>query len=377
MSRRRANNEGSVYRYRGGRWCAQISIDGFRETKYFDSQAEALDWLRDMNNRKDRGLSAKGLKASVDQFLRLWLESCKPTVKLKTWNQYEQMVRTHISPTLGNRKLTDLAPVMIQSLYSKKIEEGLSAYTVRRIHAVLHRALKIAVRWGYLATNPASVVDKPKLNRKEMKVFSHEQVLIFLDQCRASRLFSLYYMAISTGLRQGELLGLKWEDLDWNEETIIIRRQLQRISRMGLVFSDLKTFRGRRTLVLGPNTMENLRDHTRRQSIEESFAGDRWHSNNLVFPSTIGTPMEPRNVIRDFKGVLGKAGLPDIRFHDLRHTAATLMLQEGIHPKLVQERLGHSSISITLDTYSHVLPTMHKEAAIALDGLLSPIPVEL
>jgi len=209
-------------------------------------------------------------------------------------------------------------------------------------------------------------------------VLDENQVQSFLLAARESRYQVLYFLAIATGLREGELLGLQWSDIDWVNRRIQIKRQLQRLPEgKGLTFSEPKSRSGKRVIVVGPVVLEKLRNHLNQQLLIRQFAGDRWQDNDLVFPSTIGTPMEWRNMVRDFKDTLKRAGLPDIRFHDLRHTAATLMLKEGIHPKVVQERLGHSQISLTLDTYSHVLPSMQEEAAQILDQLLTPISISV
>jgi integrase len=228
-----------------------------------------------------------------------------------------------------------------------------------------------------LGRNPTSHVDKSKVKRKEMKTLTAEQVIRLLNLSQGSRYEALYHLAVTTGLRQGELLGLRWSDLYWGTGHLKVQRQLQRVPGEGLVLNEPKSASGRRLVVLGPATLDKLRTHKRSQWEERIEVGNRWQENDLVFPSTIGTPMGPRNVVREFKELLQKAGLPEIRFHDLRHTAATLMLQEGVHPKVVQERLGHSQISITMDTYSHVLPAMQEEAAVKLDDLLTSMKYRL
>jgi integrase len=176
---------------------------------------------------------------------------------------------------------------------------------------------------------------------------------------------------VTTGLRQGELLGLKWSDVDWEVPCLKVQRQLQRITGQGLSFAEPKTKAGRRVVALGPSAVEKMKEHWQRRSMEADKSGQaRWQDNDLIFPSSIGTPMGPRNLLRYFKITLEKAGLPVIRFHDLRHTAASLMLQQGIHPKVVQEHLGHSKISGTLDMYSHVLPSLQAKAAEKIDELI-------
>ena len=188
-----------------------------------------------------------------------------------------------------------------------------------------------------------------------------------LDAVEGTRYYALYYLAVTTGLRQGELLGLKWADFDWENKRFQVQRQLQRITGKGLVFSEPKTKTGKRSIAFGNITIEILRRHQEILFIQKRNSGDRWKENNLVFPSTIGTPLSPRNLIRQFEELLKKIKLPKIRFHDLRHTAATLMFKQGVHPKVVQERLGHSSIVLTMDTYSHVIPSMQEDAADILE----------
>jgi integrase len=263
----------------------------------------------------------------------------------------------------------------IQALYNAETNKGTSPRMVQYIHTVLRRGLNIALRWGLINRNPALTITLPKLKRKEMKTLNDSQVRVFLSAAKGLRYEALFWMAVFTGLREGELFGLKWSDLDWGKKHLRVQRQLQRIKGKGMVFTEPKTKAGKRMLVLSTATIAKLREHIYYQQQERIIAGDRWQEYDLLFPSTLGTPMDPSNMYKDFKDTLKKAGLPDIRFHDLRHTAATLMLQQGTHPKIVQERLGHSNISLTMDTYSHVLPSMQEEAAEKMDEILVPIDV--
>ncbi len=325
----------------------------------------------------ESGLTAAGAKATLRAFLIEWLESIKTSLRPKTWGQYGQVIRQHILPELGKTKLKDLRPDQIQSFYNRKLKAGTSPSTVRIIHAVLHKALGDALRWGLMSRNPVSVVLKPKVSRREMQVLSADQVQQFLICTSGVRNEALYHLAISTGLRQGEILGLKWSDLDWEAASLQIQRQVQRAPGEGLKLVEPKSAAGRRLIVLGPSTLEKLLKHSKKQRSDRILVGEQWQENDLIFPSTVGTPMDQKRLHTNFKKLLRKAELPEIRFHDLRHTAATLMLQQGIHPKVVQERLGHSQISVTLDTYSHVLPAMQKEAALKIDELISPIAIDL
>ena len=207
-----------------------------------------------------------------------------------------------------------------------------------------------------------------------MRTLSDTQVRSLLLAAQGTRYEALFWLAVSTGLREGELLGLRWSDLDWKTHSLHVQRQLQRLDGQ-YVFPEPKSAAGRRVIVVGETMIQKLRAHLNILEAERREAGDRWQENDLIFSSSLGTPWDKRNMFKYYKIFLKKAGLPDIRFHDLRHTAATLMLQQGVHPKIVQERLGHSDITLTLNTYSHVLPAMQEEAASKLDELLTPIDV--
>ena len=310
-------------------------------------------------------------KVKLKQFLEQFLIRIKPTLHPNTLKDYSQVIQDHINPFIGSIKLKDLNPDHIQEFYSIKLDNGTTPTRVRYIHAVLHRALNLAVRWEYIDRNPAKFVNKPKQHRKEMNTLSAEQVNIFLIKSRGSRYEPLFYLAVTTGLRMGEILGLRWSDIDWKSRSLRIQRQLQRVHGEGLVFSKPKSRSGRRLIMLGSKTAQKLRDHKRHQHKQIQDAGKDWDALDLVFPESNGSPSKPRKVTRHFKTILHEADLPNIRFHDLRHTSATLMLHCGVHPKIVQERLGHSSIAITLDIYSHVLPVMQSKAAEKIDGLLN------
>jgi integrase len=251
----------------------------------------------------------------------------------------------------------------------------MSARSVVLIHAVLRRSLDQAVKSGMIGVNPVLAVIRPKFKRKETKTLSDSQVRTLLSFAEGGRFEVLFWLAVTTGLREGELVGLKWSDVDWTGRQLGIQRQIQRLSGRGLVFSEPKTAAGRRVITLGVTTIEKLRKHLDLQLVARQAAGDSWMENDMIFPSSTGTPMDPSNLYHNFKKLLIVAGLPNIRFHDLRHTAATLMLQQGTHPKVVQERMGHSDISMTLNTYSHVLPGMQDEVAGKLDELLTPINI--
>jgi integrase len=243
------------------------------------------------------------------------------------------------------------------------------------IHAVIHRALNHALKLGLVVRNVSDSVTRPKVPRKEMKTLDDYQVRQLIQAAESTQIATLFWVAVTTGLRQGEILGLKWSDLDWDTRRIHVQRQVQRRKGEGLVFCEPKSASGRRVIVLGQSTIDKLREYKNIQQHERMLAGDKWQEHDLMFPSPIGKPLDPSNIVKAYKHSLKAAGLPEIRFHDLRHSAATLMLQQGINPKIVQERLGHSDISLTLNTYSHVLPHMQEEAAEKMDELLTLIEV--
>jgi integrase len=370
MSKIRGHGEGSIYKRKDGLWVAQIYAQGTKLYRYARTQREARDWLQETRNQMQSGLNLSSAHITLNQFLQQWLESHKASIRPNTVQQYSYIVNHHLLPGIGRIRLKDLRPDHIQALYNSSLRDGKSQRTVQMMHAVLNHALNQALKWGLIGRNPAQGTSRPKFRRKEMKTLNGSQVQDLLQAVRGSRFEALYLLAVSTGMREGELLGLKWGDIDWETRRLKVQRQLQRLKESGLVFSEPKSRAGIRSVVLSRIVVSRLRSHRVIQAYERLFAGNRWKENDLIFPTTIGTAWEPRNLYRHFKTVLAQAGLPDIRFHDLRHTAATLMLQQGTHPKVVQERLGHADISLTLNTYSHVLPDIQEEAAEKFDLLL-------
>jgi integrase len=268
-------------------------------------------------------------------------------------------------------KLQELQPYQIQQVYTNLKGQGLSQRSVQLVHSILHRALAMAEKQGLIGRNPARAVIPPKVAQKERKILDENQAMQFLRAAQGDRYEALFQLAITTGIRQGELLGLKWGDIDWASSSLRIRRQIQRATRKGFKFSLPKTQAGRRMIQLGPETLRQLEEHRKRQDLERSRG--EWKENDLVFPSLIGNPTDQRALHKFFKRLLRKANLPEIRFHDLRHTAATLMLLNGIPLIVVSRRLGHSKPSVTLDIYGHYLPGMQKEAAALMDALVTPI----
>lgn len=378
MAIKRGNNEGSIYKRKNGSWRAQVMVGGKRLSYSGKTRSECQAWIRSNLSRIDNGFTFEQSQVTLEEFLKNSLASVKSTLRYNTWKQYSQIVRDHILPKLGKTKIIDLRPDLIQSLYDSKVQEGVGLRTIQLTHAVLRRFLNRAVKLGLLPNNPSDVTSPPKPRQKEMQILNDSQVyqLIITAKEIQIRNLALYQLAITTGMRQGELLGLKWQDVDWEKKTLHIQRQLRYGSNDGSVFSQLKTRASARTIIIGTETLSLLKEHQQRQFYEITRMGKRWRDHDLVFPSTVGTPFNPHNLIKQYKSLLNKAGLPAIRFHDLRHTAASLMLNHGIPVLIVSKRLGHAKPSITLDIYGHLIPSMQERVAQIMDEVITPIELE-
>ena len=377
MANIRGKREGTIFKRNNGKWPAQISIDGKRLSFTGDTQAECREWVRQTQRRLKTGLTYQGAIQNYGEYLDGWLSTIKATVRSKTWRQYKQLVQDYILPELGRIKLSELRPDQIQRTYDRLIELGKGRRTVQLVHAVIHRSLSQAVKLGLLGRNPDDATTPPKPKSKEMKILDQGQVhkLLIAAQTRAFRRFAFYHVALATGMRQGELLGLKWDDLDLTGRSLQVKRQMKRVPGGGFEFTSPKTKSGFRTIKLGSETVNVLTEHYKRQLDKSAGAGQRWQDHGLVFPSTVGTPINPRNVLRTFRKVLNDAGLPKIRFYDLRHTAASLMLNHGVDVLIVSNRLGHSKPSTTLDVYGHLISNSQDKAAELIDTLITHISI--
>jgi integrase len=272
---------------------------------------------------------------------------------------------------LGRLKLSKPTPAHVQGLYRDKLDSGLSSATVHKIHTVLHKALAQALKWNMMARNAADAVKAPRPAPAEMHPLSPDEARKLIEAVRGDTLEALYVLAVHTGMRQGELLALGWEDVDLNEGVIHIRRTLAR-SGGRIALGEPKTKGSRRPVHLRGAAVEALRSHLERQLEEIERGGDLYHDHGLVFTSGVGTLINPTNLRRrSFAPLSERAGLPQIRLHDLRHTCATLLLSRNVHPKYVQELLGHATVAITLDTYSHVIPGMGNHTARAMEDVFS------
>jgi len=378
---KRGNGEGSMYRRNDGRWVGEMTIEGRkRKFVYGKTQKEVQEKLRAALQEKQQGIVLTGTaRQTLEQFLTDWLEnSQKQSVRPRTYERYEEIVRLHIAPVLGHYRLQKLSAQHVQAFYTKKVNEGLSPSTVEVIHNVLHKALDTAVKWGLVPRNVCDLVSPPHAEGFEIKPLTVEQAYQLLVVARGHRLEALFVLALATGMRRGELLALKWQDINFSTGTLQIRRILTRVpTRMpgkGYVESEPKTQKSRRSIVIAAFALESLKQHRIHQLEAKLKAGPLWQDHDYVFCTSIGTHLNPsKDVLDQLKMLLKEAGLPDIRFHDLRHSAATLLLSEGVHPKIVQELLGHNNISMTMDVYSHVLPGMQQDAIGRLDSALGKV----
>jgi integrase len=376
---KRGNGEGSIYRRNDGRWVGEMTIEGRkRKFVYGRTRKEAQEKLQAALQELQQGIMLEGnSKQTLAQFLVDWLEnSQKQNVRARTYERYEEIVRLHVVPVIGRHRLQKLSAQHIQAFYTKKLNEGLSASTVGVFHDVLHKALDTAMKWGLVPRNVCDLVSPPHVGGYEIKPLTAEQAHQLLTAARGQRQEALFTLALATGMRRGELLALKWQDINFASGTLQVRRILTRVpSKLpgkGYVESEPKTQKSRRNVVIAPFALVALKQHYQQQLEVKKKAGDAWRDHDYVFCTSVGTHLNPsKDVLDPLKLLLKKAGLPDIRFHDLRHSAATLLLSEGVHPKVVQELLGHSNISMTMDVYSHVLPGMQQDAISRLNSTLA------
>lgn len=386
---------GQIVKRNENTWTVRIFLgreaDGKR--RYFNktirgSKKDAQKWLNAKLREKDLGQFVEPASMHLNTFLDRWLEEvARIKVRQATYDGYEAKLKVHVRNSIGQKRLCDLQAYDIQKLYNEMIKKGLSAKTVRHVHNVLSPALKQAVKWKLLASNPCELCELPKLVKREMKYFTPEEVLVFLEHAKADRYYTAFVLAIETGMRPEEYLGLKWQDIDFEHSRLAVKRALTVLKGGGFAFTEPKTAQSRRSIPLSQSAVTALKAHRRTQLEARMKINDVYADSDLVFPSEIGTPTLYGNLDRrHFKKIIKRAneailranqengeakpGLRVIRLYDLRHTMATLLLSKGINPKIVSERLGHSSIALTLDTYSHVLPTMQEGATTEIEKLM-------
>ena len=316
----------------------------------------------------DKGIFVKSTKETIADFMQTWIDGYKGNITARSYDRYSGIVKGHIIPSIGKIPLAKLSPQHIQKLYADKLAAGLSPRSVRYIHVVLHRALQTALKWHKLTVNPADNVDIPKAQRTDMQIWNESEVIKFLEVARSTPYHCLFYLAIFSGARRGELLALRWQDVDLETGQLSISRSVQHVNGE-YVFSQPKTEKSRRTIALPLSAtlllkqLREVTEHTR------SRIDQKVKDPDLIFTHTYdGIPLRPETVSNAWEHIAIKAKVKVIRFHDARHTHASLMLKQGVPLKVVSERLGHSSISVTADVYAHIIPGMQENAAQRFDA---------
>ena len=356
-------------------------------SKTFARKKDAEVFRRKVLGERQQGLAAQPTKMTVGEYLEKWMETvARPRLRPVSYDSYEGILNLYIYPDLADRLLKGINGLTLQNHYSVLLSKNLSPRTIRYAHSIINSAFSQAVKWRLIPRNPCAEVELPRQQRKEMTALNPEETITFLEAARKDRLGTLFELAVTTGMRPGEYLGLKWDDVDFEAGTVTVQRTL--VTRFGKewYFSEPKTARSRRTIPLPKGTVVSLRKHKIRQFEERLVMGALWINHDLVFANTNGRPLDRNNLVkRNFLNILKAANIgewekvegrktkrfkPKIRLYDLRHTCATLLLAAGENPKVVSERLGHASIVMTLDTYSHVLPGMQEAAAERLDTML-------
>ena len=344
---------------------------------FHGGKREADKELTRLLRQLDMGLLADSGRLRTSEYLDKWLEHAAASVAPRTAERYASIARLHLAPALGHHRLEALKPMHIAAYYTEALRSGrhdgkggLSAQTVVHHHRVLHEALRQAVRWQLLSSNPVEAVDSPRVQKYEMNVLDEAQTRALIDATEGGEMGVPVLLAVTTGMRMGELLGLHWREVDLGQGKVSVTQSLQASKSDGLVFRPPKTKKSRRSIPLTATSTLALRQH-RKEQLERRIAGpDSFEDNDLVFPRQDGRPWHPATFSSAWTRLRDSLALT-IRFHDLRHTHATLLLRQGIHVKVVSERLGHSTVAITLDTYSHVLPDMQEQAAEKLEAALA------
>ena len=359
MAKKRSRGEGSVFWDSSKeRWCAEITLpNGKRKKKRAKTKKAVQDWLFDIRKQIKDNLPFLENEDTVGLYFRRYMDQVAiHSVKPSTFKSYNHWVSKHVIPEIGHIKLKELKPGHLQSLYAQKLSEGLSKRSVQYIHALIRKIMNQAVKANLIARNPTNAVEAPKPERKEPKTLTIDEARRLFESVETPRWRTIYIIAVMMGLRKSEILGLRWQDVNFENKTLSINNIIYEID--GNVYEGTpKTQKSRRTVLMPDFVCETLQTYKKLANTKEG----------LVFQTESGRAVSPRNLSRHFYIALDKADLPRIRFHDLRHTAATILLSQNVHPKVVQEMLGHSSITLTLDTYSHVIQGIQKEAANKMD----------
>jgi integrase len=371
-NRKRATGESSIYQDEDGRWHGFVSMgkkeNGRRDRRHVSAakRVDVVAKVRALEAKRDAGMvDAAGRAPTVGEWLDHWLDNIAARkVRARTLESYRSTVRLHLRPGIGHYRLDRLQPEHLERLYGALADKGLSPASILRAHRVLSRSLRVAAQRGKVARNVATLVDPPAAKRPETALpLSAQEARKVMTAAMSHRNAARWTVALAVGLRQSEALALRWADVDLDKGTLTVRRGLHRVSGQGLVYEEPKADRSRRTLALPAQLVDALRAHRAAQLEERIAAGPLWQDHDLVFAQPNGRPIERKSDWRAWKALLSDAGVREVRLHDGRHTAATLLLSEGVHPRVVMEVLGHAQMRTTTDTYSHVMPALGRDAA--------------
>jgi integrase len=385
----RAAGEGTIFQRKDGRWVARLAYweDGKRKHKsrYAATQAGARKELTALQNAADSGAPMPSDRLTFEQYLNSWLDGKEAYMRPEAFRKYKSNAKNHLIPALGRIALSKLTATQIKAAYGTFRKKGLAGTTLQHIHGLLHVALEDAMKEDKVVRNVADLVEVPQRSTPEMNVLNREDADSLVTAAQGDKLEALYVLALTSGLREGELLGLRWKHVDLHRGRITVAATLQGAvprPKPGVelaedapkpgtpILGDPKTDKSKRTVAIPQMTVDLLSDHRIRQLRQREEAGTRWQEHGLVFTNDKGHPIDARNLRkRSFPALLERASLAPIRFHDLRHTCATLLMAAGVPVKAISEMLGHSDITTTLRIYAHVLPEMHEQAAMVMDGL--------
>lgn len=370
MDKRRGHNEGSIYfDMEKQRWIAAITIaPGQRKKVTCKTKQEAIRKKNELLRKLNDGMLPTSEDRKIKDYFPEWLETIRQDLRISTYVKYKKLSK-YIIADLGEYTIQKITPFQIKTFYNKKLADGLSTKTVDSIHGLLHVAFKTAVSWGYVTRNICDNVEPPKVVSRRGTPLTIEQAKRLLQEIKANRLEVLLTMAIITGMRRGELLALKWSSVDLTRGIAVVLNTVDYIPKYGYVETEPKTKAGKRPISLPPFLNAMLTEHKEKLELSKKRYGEIWENRDLVFPDLHGGYFNPNYLLRVFKKILINAGLPHMHFHDLRHSAATILLTMGINIKVIQELLGHSNVSITLDTYSHLLPSLQEDAMNMWDNL--------
>jgi integrase len=372
--RRRGHGEGAIGLYKDGRWVARIDlgiVEGKRKRKaiYGKTRKEVAEKLKVALREQQQGVNIAPKQQTLGKFLDEWLANVVSQSRRPTTHEIYSYAVKRIKKHIAHIQLAKLTAQHVQGMLTLLAADGYSPTTIDRARDVLINALNQAMTWELVSRNVAKQATPPKVEPYQPRVLSQQEAQKLLTTAAGDRLGALYRVGLSLGLRRGEVLGLRWDDIDFEAKTLQVANNLQLIGGK-LVLVPPKTKESRRTLSLSPRLISALREHKARQLLEQMVAGASWKGQNLVFCTSIGTPIAPRNLLRSYKALLGRAGLPDMRFHDLRHSFVTLLLAQGESLKVVQELAGHSDPRITQQIYQHVTSDQKRQAVVRMDALL-------